>query len=91
MFSILFARFWPILIPLGFYVLWLFILSRRTGENRQRVAEHLKTALLFWAVLAAVVLMIGSFIWWGVAQPENSDGDKHAPSYHRPDYAPQEH
>jgi hypothetical protein len=90
MLSILFARFWPIFIPLGFYVLWLFILSRRAGEDRKRVAEHLRSALLFWAVLTGVALMIGSFIWWGVSQQEGSDGNETAPSYHRPDYQSQQ-
>jgi hypothetical protein len=88
MLSVLFARFWPILIPLGFYVLWLLILSRRAGEDRKRVAEHLKSAVLFWAVLTGVVLTIGSFIWWGVSQQGGTEAS--TPSYQRPAYTPQE-
>jgi hypothetical protein len=81
MLSLLFARFWPILIPLGFYVLWLWVMSRRSGEDRKRVAEHLKGALLFWAVLVTVVLMIGSFIWWGVSQNGEND-EAYSPAYY---------
>jgi hypothetical protein len=73
MIKLLLTKFWPVLLPLGFYVLWMFIMSRRAGDG-QRVAEHIRKGLLFWAVISTVVLLIGSFIWWGVTQQENNAG-----------------
>jgi hypothetical protein len=71
MITALLSRFAIVLIPLGFYVLWMFIISRRVG-GRKRVAEHIRKGLLFWAIVLTIMLMIGSFIWWGVSQQENS-------------------
>jgi hypothetical protein len=71
MIRLLLLKFWPVLLPLGFYFLWMFIMSRRMG-GRERIAEHIRKGLLFWAIISTVVLTIGAFIYWGVSQGDNS-------------------
>ncbi len=69
MIALVVERFWFVFLPLGFYALWLFAMSRRTGEEKKRVAEHIERGLLFWAIALTIALMIGSFLWWGMSQP----------------------
>lgn len=72
--KLLLTHFWPMLIPVAFYAVWALILSRRVGEDGQRIAWHLKRAALFWTVFSSIALMIGCFIWWALEQPSNREG-----------------
>ena len=74
MIALVMERFWFVFLPLGFYLLWLFIMARRTGEDKKRVAEHIQRGLLFWAIAVTIALMIGAFLWWGMSQPGSADG-----------------
>ena len=76
---LLVERFWFIFLPLGFYLLWLFIMARRTGEDRQRVAQHIQRGFLFWAIAMTVALMIGAFLWWGMSQ-QGSGNQRYIPA-----------
>ncbi len=73
MLKLILLKLWPALIPLGFYLIWVLILSRRVGDGR-RIAEHVRRSMLFWAIMASIVLLIGSFVFWGFTQQENKAG-----------------
>jgi hypothetical protein len=79
MIALVVEKFWFVFLPLAFYTLWLFALSRRTGEDRKRVAEHIKSGLLFWAIALTVGLMIGAFLWWGMSQ-QSSGAVRYVPA-----------
>lgn len=78
MLRVLLLKLWPVFIPLGFYLLWRFILSRRTTTQR-RIAEHIEESLLFWAVLTSLALLIGSLIWWGMNQETDQRSGQYMP------------
>jgi hypothetical protein len=64
-------RFWPVLIPLIIYLLWMFIVrnkAKRAGEP----LPHFKDGPWFWAVVAALATGIVIFIILGLSHQPNT-------------------
>lgn len=72
-------RLWFVFLPLGFYLLWLFMMAQRTGEDKRRVAEHIQRGFLFWAIAMTIALMIGAFLWWGMSQ-QSTGSQRYVPA-----------
>jgi hypothetical protein len=65
-------RFWPVLIPLLVYWLWLVIVGKRAvkaGKTPPRFVD----GPWYWMVFSSLVIGIACFIWLG-SDPESEKG-----------------
>lgn len=73
MIKLLFTKFWFVFLPIIFYFVWVFLMSRRAKDGRA-IAEHIRKGLLFWAIMLSVALLLGCFMWLGFSQEGNKEG-----------------
>ena len=57
-------RFWPVLIPLIVYWLWLYKIGRKATINGQPILRF-RDGPWYWMVIASLAIGIGCFIIWG--------------------------
>lgn len=60
-------RFWPVLIPLVVYVLWIMRVRRRAAANGEPVPRF-RDGPWYWAVLASLGVALLCFLWIGASQ-----------------------
>ena len=54
-------RFWPVLIPLIVYLLWLYIVGRKAKKAGQP-GVHFLDGPWYWVVITSLVIGIGCFM-----------------------------
>lgn len=60
-------RFWPILLPIIIYLVWLFIARNKAKKAGEEVLPGLTDGPWVWAVAATFVLAAGFFIFMGLS------------------------
>lgn len=65
MLRLLLLRFWPVLIPLLLYILWLALRRRRARKNEEDIPGWLDGPWM-WAVAASFILLILGFLILGI-------------------------
>lgn len=73
MLSLLIARFWPVLVPILFYVAWLAHARRKAAKAGEAQPGFFDGPYL-WAATASLLLCIGGFIVLGLTQEGLSEG-----------------
>lgn len=68
----MFLRFWPILLPLVVYILWIAY-CRRKARRMGHPVPAFRDGPWVWAVTASLLLAIGGFLWLGFT-PDTQDG-----------------
>lgn len=89
--SLFIFRFWPVLIPLLAYWLWL-ILVRRKAEKTGLPKPGFRDGPWYWAVLASLLTGVGCFIYVvttveggrGTYVPPHLEGERLIPGQVRP-------
>jgi hypothetical protein len=76
MLRFLLFRLWPALIPLLIWVVWLRY-RKRKGDT---LAEIWRGGL-YRALIASMLLLIASFLWYGAMQPPAREGKYVPPRY----------
>ncbi|MBY0355977.1 MAG: hypothetical protein K2Q12_09665 [Rickettsiales bacterium] len=56
------VEFWPALLPLAIYLLWLFFL------RREKTRQRLTSGPLFWSIVASFLLIVLCFLFWSQHQ-----------------------
>ncbi len=90
MLKLLFTTFWPVLIPSAIYFLWWITRSSPAkyqhaekdedgnviieAEEITNEKSWVKTPL-FWVFTSSIVLLIISFLWLGITEPRDTEGD----------------
>lgn len=70
MLRLLITRFWPILLPLVLYIVWM-LSERRKAAKRGEELPGLADGPWIWAVAASMLMAMGAFIWLGMSsEPE---------------------
>ena len=67
MLKILVTRFWPVLLPLVLYLVWLAYARRKAGKAGEKKPEFFDGPWL-WPTMASLALTIGAFLWLGLSQ-----------------------
>jgi len=63
-------RFWPVLIPLLVYVLWMINVRSRARKAGEPL-PHFRDGPWFWAVVASLCLGIAIFLFLGLSHESN--------------------
>jgi len=63
-------RFWPVLIPLLVYVIWM-ISVRNRAKKIGATLPRFRDGPWFWAVVASLLVAVVMFLWIGLNHPEN--------------------
>lgn len=67
MLRLLFTRFWPVLIPIIVYLLWMAWRRRKATKAGHEIPTWLDGPWL-WAVVSSALIGIGCFIILGLSQ-----------------------
>ena len=70
-------EFWPALIPLTLYLIWLSLL------RKEKTRQKLTSGPLFWTIVSSAILMVACFLFWHQHQ-----SGMHKGTYVPPQYAP---
>lgn len=70
---LLLFRFWPVLIPLIAYWLWLQHVGRKATIDG-KPALRFSDGPWYWAVLASLLTAAGCFIFWGSEAVQGNTG-----------------
>lgn len=57
-------RFWPVVIPLLIYWMWLVVVRRRAAKAGQQ-PPGFRDGPWYWAVLASLLTAVGCFLYLG--------------------------
>ena len=76
----LFIRFWPVFVPLLLYIVWMWWRIRKAKKKGEEV-PRIKDGPWFWAVLSALLIAIGLFLFLGMTQQENAGASYTATKY----------
>lgn len=63
-------RFWPVLIPLLIYIVWMFSVRRRAKKMGEK-PPHFRDGPLFWVVVSSLLIAVVMFVWIGLSHPQN--------------------
>lgn len=74
-------RIWPALIPLLLYLVWLYYRKKRVGHEDEMPPVELFRGPLFWSLVASLVLLLISLLFFGVAQPTKREGQYVPPHF----------
>ena len=59
-------RFWPVLIPLIIYLIWMLRVRRKARKAGEPI-PHFREGPWFWAVVASMALGILIFLFFGLS------------------------
>lgn len=79
MIKLVLTKFWFVFLPIIFYFVWVFIMTRRAKDGGA-IAEHIRKGLLFWAIMLSFGLLFGCFLWLGFTQETKTEGRYVPPS-----------
>ena len=68
--SLFLFRFWPVLVPLIAYVVWMQFV-RRKAEKAGEPLPHFRDGPLFWAVMASLGVGLCIFVSLGLSHHED--------------------
>lgn len=71
------VEFWPALIPITLYLIWLQLL------RKEKTRQKLTSGPLFWTIVASAVISAACFFYWSQHQ-----SSLHRGRYEPPQYAP---
>jgi hypothetical protein len=66
-------RFWPVIIPLVLYMLWLRSTQKRAVKNGEE-PPHFRDGPLYWLAFATLGMGVLCFFWLGVTI-DNTKGE----------------
>lgn len=69
MLKLLILRFWPVLLPVLFYLAWLAFARRKAGKSGEKKPGFFDGPWL-WPVVATLLLTMGAFLWLGFSAQE---------------------
>ncbi len=84
-------RFYPVLLPLLFYLIWLYIVRHR-ARKKGEAEPKFKDGPIFWLLMASLGMAVLCFIVLGFSvsgekgsyQPPHMEGDKLVPAQVKP-------
>jgi hypothetical protein len=68
----LFIEFWPVLLPLVLYILWMLRRRRRAVKAGETVPEW-REGPWMWAIVATFLLIMGGLLILGLSAESNRD------------------
>ena len=71
MLKLIITKFWPALIPLALYVLWMLLRKRKAKKADEDIPRWLDGPWL-WAVVASILIVIAGFFWLGLSSHSDS-------------------
>lgn len=77
MLKLIITKFWPALVPLALYVLWM-LLRKRKAKNANEAIPGWMDGPWLWAVVASILMVIAGFFWLGLSS-ENNSGTSYQP------------
>lgn len=81
-------RFWPALIPLVLYFLWLLHRKKRAAAGGEETPPEVLRGAFFWSLAASFVLLLASFLVLGLSQKPQREGHYVPPHYEGGKLAP---
>lgn len=80
MLKLLVVRFWPVLLPILIYLLWL-VLARRKAHKKGDPLPTFFDGPWIWTVVATLALAIGGFVFLGaLSTKDNSTEGRYVPA-----------
>jgi len=78
MLRMLLVRFWPVILPIAAYALWLFLARRKARKAGVEKIPKLGDGPWFSAVISAAFIMIALFLYLGFSAQK---GTEYVPSH----------
>jgi hypothetical protein len=69
------VEFWPALLPLSLYVVWLTLL------RKEKTRQKLTSGPLFWTILSSALLIAACLLYWSGHQTTLHRGTYVPPTY----------
>lgn len=79
MLKILVTRFWPVLLPVFLYLLWL-VLARRKARKAGGAEPRFFDGPWLWAVMASLGIFIVLFLLMGAASQQALEHGRYVPA-----------
>lgn len=79
MLRILVVRFWPVLLPIFIYLLWL-VLARRKARKAGEEGPRFFDGPWAWSVMASLGIFIALFVLMGAASQQALEQGRYVPA-----------